>query len=119
VKRLSLFRGIYKFAFFASLGFDPFKETQKALAELINDEASQQQQQQLNGGQRSRMPPPPGFNQFNNFGAPSPRQCEFLLFPFNLKFLNVVGCSFSCQQIPIRQQQHAKLITNATTIATE
>jgi CCR4-NOT transcription complex subunit 4 len=66
------------------LGFDPFKETQKALAELINDEVSQQQQQQMNGGQRSRMPPPPGFNHiqnssFNSFGAgASPRsQCEY------------------------------------------
>lgn len=66
------------------LGFDPFKETQKALAELINDEATQQQQQQMNGngGPRSRMPPP-GFNHiqnnsFNNsFGAASPRsQCK-------------------------------------------
>jgi hypothetical protein len=65
-------------------GFDPFKETQKALAELINDEATQQQQQQMNGnsGQRSRMAPPPGFNHiqnnsFNSFGAASPRsQCK-------------------------------------------
>lgn len=70
--------------FFHFLGFDPFKETQKALAELINDEATQQQQQQMNGntGPRSRMPPPPGFNHiqnnsFNSFGAASPRsQCE-------------------------------------------
>lgn len=66
------------------LGFDPFKETQKALAELINDEVSQQQQQQQmngNSGQR-RMAPPPGFNHlqngnnnntFNGFGAVSPR----------------------------------------------
>lgn len=68
------------------LGFDPFKETQKALAELINDEASQQQQQQQvngNNSQRSRMAPPPGFNHlqtnnYNNFGMTSPRgaQCE-------------------------------------------
>lgn len=65
---------------FPLLGFDPFKETQKALAELINDEATQQQQQQMNGntsGSRSRMPPP-GFNHiqnnsFNSFGAASPR----------------------------------------------
>ena len=67
------------------LGFDPFKETQKALAELINDEAVQQQQRiEANGGvnmqntHRARMPPP-GFNHlqttnYNNFGgAPSPR----------------------------------------------
>lgn len=75
---------------FLLLGFDPFKETQKALAELINDEVSQQQQQQMNGnsGQRSRMPPPPpGFNHmqnnnsFNGFGAASPRsQCKSLRF---------------------------------------
>lgn len=65
-------------------GFDPFKETQKALAELINDEATQQQQQQMNGGPRARMPPPPGFNHIqnnsfgnNSFGAASPRsQCK-------------------------------------------
>lgn len=68
--------------YFFLAGFDPFKETQKALAELINDEVTQQQQQQMNGnsGQRSRMPPPPpGFNHmqnnnsFNSFGAASPR----------------------------------------------
>jgi hypothetical protein len=66
------------------LGFDPFKETQKALAELINDEVSQQQQQQMNGGNgQRRMPPPPGFshiqnnnNTFSGFGAASPRSCN-------------------------------------------
>lgn len=73
---------------FSFSGFDPFKETQKALAELINDEVSQQQQQQMNGnnGQR-RMAPPPGFSHiqnssnnnnhtFNGFGAVSPRSCN-------------------------------------------
>jgi CCR4-NOT transcription complex subunit 4 len=71
------------------LGFDPFKETQKALAELINDEATQQQQQQMNGngGPRSRMPPP-GFNHIQNnsfnsgFGTASPRSQSGSKFPF-------------------------------------
>lgn len=75
-----LLRDVWKLILLSFLGFDPFKETQKALAELINDEATQQQQQQMNGnsGQRARMPPPPGFNHiqnnsFNSFGAASPR----------------------------------------------
>lgn len=59
------------------LGFDPFTESQKKLAELISNEEVQQQQmqqQQINssaGLQRTRMPPP-GFNHIqanNNYGG--------------------------------------------------
>ncbi|EAT38689.1 AAEL009437-PA, partial [Aedes aegypti] len=71
------------------LGFDPFFETQKALAELINDEINQQQISQsaaaaaaaaaaanhsklMENVQRTRMPPP-GFNHMNAFGFGVPR----------------------------------------------
>jgi CCR4-NOT transcription complex subunit 4 len=60
------------------VGFDPFFETQKGLAELLNDEILQQQQQQqqtskiLENVQRTRMPPP-GFNHMNAFGFGVPR----------------------------------------------
>lgn len=71
------------------LGFDPFFETQKALAELINDEINQQQiipqnaspavavaanhnHKLLENVQRTRMPPP-GFNHMNAFGFGVPR----------------------------------------------
>ncbi|KAI8117364.1 CCR4-NOT transcription complex subunit 4 [Lucilia cuprina] len=69
------------------LGFDPFIETQKALAELIENEEEQQnvatnlinhkqtnnihqphQQQMMEYMQRARMPPP-GFNHVNNFNG--------------------------------------------------
>lgn len=61
------------------LGFDPFTESQKKLAELISNEEVQQQQQlqqQQNNSsagnmQRTRMPPP-GFNHLqanNNYGG--------------------------------------------------
>lgn len=62
------------------LGFDPFFETQKALAELMENE-NVQQQTQLNqhsklladqNCQRTRMPPP-GFNHMNAFGFGVPR----------------------------------------------
>lgn len=88
------------------LGFDPFKETQKALAELINDEAVQQQQRiEANGGanmqntHRARMPPP-GFNHlqttnYNNFGgAPSPRS-QSMLFHLNVKLNMIIYFLFS------------------------
>ncbi|XP_017151388.1 uncharacterized protein LOC108161605 isoform X1 [Drosophila miranda] len=73
------------------LGFDPFIETQKGLAELMENEVVQQQsinngnsalklqqqaqashQQRLDNIQRARMPPP-GFNHMNSlgFGGPS------------------------------------------------
>lgn len=70
--------------------FDPFFETQKALAELINDEINQQQINPQNASpaaaaaaanhnhkllenvQRTRMPPP-GFNHMNAFGFGVPR----------------------------------------------
>lgn len=60
------------------LGFDPFIETQKALAEIIENE-NVQQQTQMNqvklleqNCQRTRMPPP-GFNHMNAFGFGVPR----------------------------------------------
>ncbi|XP_055634687.1 uncharacterized protein DDB_G0283357 isoform X2 [Toxorhynchites rutilus septentrionalis] len=67
------------------LGFDPFFETQKGLAELMIDEVKQQQIPQssvvaatvshsklLENVQRTRMPPP-GFNHMNAFGFGVPR----------------------------------------------
>lgn len=71
------------------LGFDPFFETQKGLAELMNDEMNQQQISQsaaaaaaaaaaanhsklMENVQRTRMPPP-GFNHMNAFGFGVPR----------------------------------------------
>ncbi|XP_058817978.1 uncharacterized protein DDB_G0283357 isoform X2 [Topomyia yanbarensis] len=66
------------------LGFDPFFETQKGLAELMNDEINQQQippsaanaavnhSKLLENVQRARMPPP-GFNHMNAFGFGVPR----------------------------------------------
>lgn len=61
-------------------GFDPFIETQKGLAELINDEIlNQQQTPQSKLIERTRMPPPPGFNHMNAFGFGVPRaQGNFL-----------------------------------------
>ncbi|KPU73904.1 uncharacterized protein Dana_GF15780, isoform F [Drosophila ananassae] len=70
------------------LGFDPFIETQKGLAELMENEVVQKQsinsenavpkmppqpqvpphQQMVESMQRSRMPPPPGFNHVNTLG---------------------------------------------------
>lgn len=62
------------------LGFDPFFETQKGLAELLENEMIQQQSQPnhsklLDNCQRSRMPPP-GFNHMNAFGFGVPRAAQ-------------------------------------------
>lgn len=107
-------------------GFDPFKETQKALAELINDEATQQQQQQMNGngGPRSRMPPP-GFNHIQNnsfnsgFGTASPRsQCKFIIelvenyLINNFTFLFLAGSKFPFMQNASQMQQQQQLQNN-------
>lgn len=66
------------------LGFDPFIETQKALAELMENENMQQQTQinhnKLLDQSRPRMPPP-GFNHMNAFGFGVPRAGSKIL-PF-------------------------------------
>ncbi|XP_055539351.1 uncharacterized protein DDB_G0283357 isoform X2 [Wyeomyia smithii] len=91
------------------LGFDPFIETQKALAELINDEISQQQMPQsatttapnhsklLENVQRTRMPPP-GFNHMNafGFGVPRPHVSSSKILPF----MNLTNNSQQQQQQP-------------------
>ncbi|XP_053696420.1 neurogenic protein mastermind isoform X2 [Sabethes cyaneus] len=91
------------------LGFDPFIETQKALAELINDEISQQQMppsaattapnhsKLLENVQRTRMPPP-GFNHMNafGFGVPRPHVSSSKILPF----MNLANNSQQQQQQP-------------------
>lgn len=57
--------------------FDPFFETQKGLAELIENEQQQTQSNQPskildNSSQRCRLPPP-GFSHMNAFGLGVPR----------------------------------------------
>lgn len=57
--------------------FDPFFETQKGLAELIENEQQQTQSNQTsklldNSTQRCRLPPP-GFSHMNAFGLGVPR----------------------------------------------
>lgn len=57
--------------------FDPFFETQKGLAELIENEQQQTQSNQQsklldNSAQRCRLPPP-GFSHMNAFGLGVPR----------------------------------------------
>lgn len=67
------------------LDFDPFFETQKGLAELLENELLQQQSQTNhskwleNGSRRSRMPPP-GFSHMNSFGLGVPRPSKILPF---------------------------------------
>ncbi|XP_055853582.1 putative uncharacterized protein DDB_G0271606 isoform X2 [Episyrphus balteatus] len=68
------------------LGFDPFIETQKALAELMENEMVQQQnaghqKHMLDNVQRTRMPPP-GFNHMNAFGFGVPRAQSSKILPF-------------------------------------
>lgn len=63
--------------FFFSTDFDPFFETQKGLAELIENEQQQTQSNQSsklldNSTQRCRLPPP-GFSHMNAFGLGVPR----------------------------------------------
>lgn len=58
------------------LDFDPFQETQKGLAELLENEMLQQQTQPNHANwvetRRSRLPPP-GFSHMNSFGLGVPR----------------------------------------------
>lgn len=67
------------------LDFDPFFETQKGLAELLENELLQQQSQPNhpkwleNGSRRTRMPPP-GFSHMNSFGLGVPRPSKILPF---------------------------------------
>ncbi|XP_059618238.1 uncharacterized protein DDB_G0283357 [Phlebotomus argentipes] len=68
------------------LGFDPFIETQKALAELMECEMMQNKPQTnhsklLENCQRARMPPP-GFNHMNAFGFGIPRAQGSKILPF-------------------------------------
>ncbi|GAB0095266.1 myb-like protein I [Sergentomyia squamirostris] len=68
------------------LGFDPFIETQKALAELMECEMMQNKPQTnhsklLENCQRTRMPPP-GFNHMNAFGFGIPRAQGSKILPF-------------------------------------
>ncbi|XP_055712831.1 putative mediator of RNA polymerase II transcription subunit 26 isoform X2 [Phlebotomus papatasi] len=68
------------------LGFDPFIETQKALAELMECEMVQNKPQTnhsklLENCQRTRMPPP-GFNHMNAFGFGIPRAQGSKILPF-------------------------------------
>lgn len=63
--------------YYLSLDFDPFFETQKGLAELIENEQQQTQTNQHsklvdNSAQRCRLPPP-GFSHMNAFGLGVPR----------------------------------------------
>lgn len=62
---------------FLPIDFDPFFETQKGLAELIENEQQQTQSNQPtkmldNSAQRCRLPPP-GFTHMNAFGLGVPR----------------------------------------------
>lgn len=59
------------------LGFDPFHETQKALAELMESEQMLNSQQQ----HRARLPPP-GFSHMNSFGIGLPRPHGSKIMPF-------------------------------------
>lgn len=58
------------------LDFDPFQETQKGLAELLENELLQQQSQTNHSkwldSRRTRLPPP-GFSHMNSFGLGVPR----------------------------------------------
>lgn len=58
------------------LDFDPFQETQKGLAELLENELLQQQTQTNQSkwldNRRTRLPPP-GFSHMNSFGLGVPR----------------------------------------------
>lgn len=64
-------------------GFDPFFETQKALAEIMENEQSQNNHNKhlLESCQRTRMPPP-GFNHMNAFGFGVPRPQGSKILPF-------------------------------------
>ena len=59
---------------FSFTDFDPFFETQKGLAELIENEQQSNQQNKIldNSAQRCRLPPP-GFSHMNAFGLGVPR----------------------------------------------
>lgn len=63
--------------YFYLIDFDPFFETQKGLAELMENEQQQTQTNQPskmidNSAQRCRLPPP-GFSHMNAFGLGVPR----------------------------------------------
>ncbi|XP_055908925.1 putative uncharacterized protein DDB_G0271606 isoform X2 [Eupeodes corollae] len=86
------------------LGFDPFIETQKALAELMENEMVQQQtaghqKHLLESVHRARMPPP-GFNHMNAFGFGVPRAQSSKILPF----MNMNGGGQQQQQPPQQQQ---------------
>ena len=81
------------------LGFDPFFETQKGLAELLENEMMQQSNHKiLENCQRTRMPPP-GFNHMNAFGFGVPRAQSSKILPFMNNISN------NSQQQQQQQQQ--------------
>ncbi|XP_062139427.1 LOW QUALITY PROTEIN: uncharacterized protein LOC133848062 [Drosophila sulfurigaster albostrigata] len=112
------------------LGFDPFTETQKGLAELMENEVvqqnvnignvgpkmppppqqQQQQQQQtqaqhhqlLDNMQRARMPPP-GFNHMNALGFDGAARVHSSKI---LPFINMPGNGLGNNSAPLEQQQH-------------
>ncbi|XP_037815938.1 putative uncharacterized protein DDB_G0282133 [Lucilia sericata] len=114
------------------LGFDPFIETQKALAELIENEEEQQnvgtassnlmnhkqtnnihqphQQQMMEYMQRARMPPP-GFNHVNNFNgyAVAPRIQNSKVLPF----MNLTNNYTAPTGQHIQHQQQLQIPSNA------
>ncbi|XP_030556601.1 putative uncharacterized protein DDB_G0291608 isoform X1 [Drosophila novamexicana] len=107
------------------LGFDPFIETQKGLAELMENEVVQQNingiagpklqqqaqashQQLLDNMQRARMPPP-GFNHMNTLGFEgAARVHSSKLFPF----INMPSNSVGNNATQGEQQHQIQLATN-------
>ncbi|XP_023019993.2 CCR4-NOT transcription complex subunit 4 isoform X1 [Leptinotarsa decemlineata] len=106
------------------LGFDPFQETQKALAEMIASEQNHKTQStghsQLNGlvhnQNNSHLPPPPGFVQqnshMNSFGS---KILPFLNMSRSPQHMNISSTSSnwpSSFNPQLQQQQQQKTINN-------
>ncbi|BFF95018.1 transcription factor SPT20 homolog [Drosophila madeirensis] len=110
------------------LGFDPFIETQKGLAELMENEVVQQQsinngnsalklqqqaqtshQQRLDNIQRARMPPP-GFNHMNSLGfGGASRLHSSKMMPFLSSSLVKNGTQAQQHQVPQATNWNANL----------
>lgn len=110
---------LYKFMYFLP-GFDPFTETQKGLAELMENEVVQQNvnigpkmpqptpashQQIIDNMHRARMPPP-GFNHMNTLGFDGAARVHSSKI---LPFINMPGNTLGNNPAPPPvdpQQQH-------------
>ncbi|KAM8715438.1 hypothetical protein ACLKA7_002485 [Drosophila subpalustris] len=113
------------------LGFDPFTETQKGLAELMENEVvqqnvnignvgpklpQQQQQQQsqashqqlLDNMQRARMPPP-GFNHMNALGFDGAARVHTSKM---LPYINMAGNGLGNNSTSVEQQRQIQMATN-------